>query len=153
MILFPHMLIGAVIGSKIHSFSAVFVLALISHFLTDMLPHRDYLNGGIEDLKGKKFAIFIGKSLIDLFAGLLVVWYFFHASPYLVYILFGAFISIIPDGLTLLNKLTNYQFQWLIKFQAIHEKIHIADKKNVPVPGLITEVIITVFLIALIAMS
>ena len=140
---------GAALGYKIHSFGVVFALAVILHFLTDMLPHWDYLNGGIKDLKGKKFAIFIGKSLIDLFAGLLIIWYFFHASPHLLYVLFGAFISILPDGLTLLNKLTDYRIRWLIKFQAIHEKNHIADKKNTLLPGLIIESVMTIILAAL----
>jgi len=51
MLLTPHILVGALIGFKIQNPWLVFILAIISHFALDAIPHREY---DIKALKKKK---------------------------------------------------------------------------------------------------
>ncbi len=148
MILFPHMLVGAAIGAKIHSGVWIFILAIIAHFLADTLPHWDYISGRLENIKGKKFIIFLTKSFIDLFFGAIIIWYFFNPSPYLPFIFFGALVSVLPDGLTLLNRLTGQRFAILRQIYAFHEKIHQPVKKTSFAFNFIFQGIFSLFIIA-----
>ena len=43
MVLVPHMLVGAAIGSQVSSYWLAFLFGLMSHYLLDSLPHWDYL--------------------------------------------------------------------------------------------------------------
>ena len=44
MIITPHMLVGAAIGARVRNIWLVFILAWLSHYLLDFLPHWDYLD-------------------------------------------------------------------------------------------------------------
>ena len=98
------MLIGAAIGVKIHSVTAVFILSVISHFIADKLPHWEYFDKEITELGSKKeWRVFLIKVFLDLSFGLLILFYFFWQSPIWPYVATGALASILPDFLVLLN--------------------------------------------------
>ncbi len=143
MILFPHMLVGAVIGSKINNFWAIFILALISHFLFDRLPHWEYVKNP-SNLPREKFPFFIFKAVLDLTLGIIIIWYLTSASLFHFYIFFGAFTAILPDGLTLLNMLTGKKIKILEKFWSFHKKVSIAENKNSPFWGAIIEIAVVI---------
>jgi hypothetical protein len=138
--LFPHLLIGAAIGSKIHSFWAISVLAIILHFSADSLPHWEY---EIENTIKNKFWLFILKVSIDLGIGLSFIFWFFWNSPLKYYALFGAFMSILPDSFILLRELLmiyfNRRFSWLEKYLNFHEKFHPLNNDRLLFRGIICE--------------
>ncbi len=148
MILFPHMLVGAAIGLKIDNFWAIFILALISHFLFDRLPHWEYVKN-LSDLPREKFPSFILKAVLDLTLGIIIIWCLTSDSPLHSYIFFGAFAAILPDGLTLLNMLTGKKIKILEKFWSFHKKISIAENKNSPFWGAIIEIAVVILSIYL----
>ena len=45
MIITPHLLLGAAIGSKFKQWPVIVVVSIISHFILDRIPHWDYING------------------------------------------------------------------------------------------------------------
>jgi len=155
MILFPHMLVGAVIGAKIHSFPAIFIIALILHFAFDALPHWEY--GKQIDLKtasAKRFFIFCLQAVLDFFIGALIIYLSFRNSPYFYFIVFGSTVSILPDFLVFLycsiKLLFKFEFGILKRFFDFHHKIHTPKTKNSRLRGIAIEsliLILSVFLL------
>jgi hypothetical protein len=150
MILTPHLLVGAAIGQNIQNFWLVFVLAIFFHFLTDAIPHWDY----VEDLGGEiknKFFFFISKASLDFGLGLFFILYFFWSSPFLFYILTGALASVLPDVLVLFHGLLKVFFgknlSFLIKYQSFHNKFHLFKKVKTSWLGLLIETAFVVFLV------
>jgi len=146
VILTPHMLAGAAIGAKIHNLWAIFILATALHFLFDRLPHWEYLNNGLEELRGKKFIIFLSKSLIDLAVGGIIIWWLFGSSPLWLYIFFGTFVSILPDGLVFLNRVSGQRIKILRQYCLSHKKLHIPKNKNPRVWGVAIESALVILL-------
>ena len=71
MIITPHMLVGAAIGSQSPNLWIAFCLGVVSHFLIDILPHWDYLDDiNFEGSSLKKIALdfILGSGLILIFA-------------------------------------------------------------------------------------
>ena len=107
MILTPHIIVGAVIGAKTQDLGLIVILALLSHFIMDKLPHWDYDLPAVfrefrENKKIKPLVSDFVKMAIDITIGLLIVfiiiWYKnFLNFDYLPFILFGIFISLLPD--------------------------------------------------------
>ena len=147
MILLPHMLVGAVLGAKIHSYFIILPVALALHFFLDCLPHWEYEKKKLSRLFGAKFQLFIFKALLDLALGLAAVWWLFGGSLYLKYVIFSVFISILPDGLTLINRLSHGRIKFLDKLQLFHEKIHPRDNRKLVVGGLVLEALAVGFVI------
>jgi hypothetical protein len=134
MILAPHMIVGAVIGAKVHNFWLVAILSTISHFILDKMPHFDYLtNQEITNFrKGKKFKIIL-KTLIDVIVGLILLFVLVCnrqlTSAQLILVIVGVFFSVLPDfiwGLSMifdskiLNKYRNFKAR--INYQVKTEK-------------------------------
>lgn len=127
MVLLPHMLIGAVIGSKIANFWAVFVLGVISHFLADSIPHWDYVQDLKHELKNR-FPYFLLKAGMDFLAGAGLIYLTFRSSPLLPFVAVGALAAILPDFLIFID----YFFQVFFKIKSrllgfsclIHKKFH-----------------------------
>lgn len=143
MILFPHMLVGAAIGSKIHSFWVIFVLGIIFHFLADALPHWEYEKDP-GNLSSEKIPFFVSKVFLDLLLGSIIIWWLLGSSPLRFYAFFGAFVSLLPDGFTLLNILSHRKLGILNKFHSFHKKVNIFENKNFPIWGVIVEVLIVI---------
>jgi len=99
MFWFIHALLGGVIGLHFHSVILIILIAFISHFLLDMLPHWG-IGFDIEHFKEfyeakitKKIFFF---ALFDAFLTLLLLSLFYHEIHSKLFIL-GAFASLLPD--------------------------------------------------------
>ncbi len=131
MVLLPHMLIGAVIGSKFDNLWIIFIFGIISHFLTDMLPHWDYVEDLKQELKTKFWRLIIKLSL-DFFGGLALIYFAFQSSHSLIPILVGTAGAILPDFLVFID----YLCQVFLKTKsrvlglsyAFHQKVHYPKK-------------------------
>ncbi len=87
----PHLIAGAVIASKIGSFSwPVIVLALLSHIILDAIPHSDTI-GGKNILNKTQITVVI----IDFIIAASLIYIFFKDN--LTLALFGAFWAVFPD--------------------------------------------------------
>ena len=133
MILTPHILTGAIIGSKISSLIIVFFMSFFSHYLLDMIPHHEYDIIKIKYKKtklNKELFFALSKIIIDFSVGLLIALWFIWNKPYFFMAIFGIFSSLLPDGLLFLY--WNYPNNRLLKFFAKpHNDCHFF--KNSPV--------------------
>lgn len=103
MFLFVHILFGAAIGSVIENVYLAVILALISHYLLDIVPHIDYPIK-TDDRKKKRKVVYGGLKLAtDLGLGVLSVIIFSNNQP-AVYIC--SFAGMFPDLLTAFKYLT-----------------------------------------------
>jgi hypothetical protein len=110
------MLFGAAIGSIVKSIPLAIILAFLSHYFLDFIPHLDY---HLKNTEKKKWIIMlpnISKISFDFFLGVLLIFLFSKNQP-IIYLC--AFLAIVPDGLTVLNGLLPN------KILAIHSKLHI----------------------------
>lgn len=107
MVLTPHILVGAVIGTKTQNLGLIVALGLASHFILDWLPHWHYLAlvRLKEFKKTKSFKLLFLSFLqmgIDTLIGLIIVfailWYKNILNLiYLPSILFAILIALSPD--------------------------------------------------------
>lgn len=93
MILIPHILVGAVIMKFMPHNFWIIPMIFFSHYLLDMIPHREYLD---MDLSIKKAA---WKIFLDFFVGCGLVFYFLGFSWWLI---LGMICAILPDSPILL---------------------------------------------------
>lgn len=147
MILFPHMLVGAAIGSQVKNVGAILLIATVLHFVFDRLPHFEYFKKlNFNKITTRKFSIVFLIALLDLAAGILIIWLLLRDALFSGYVLWGIFISILPDGFVFLHVLTRLAFKWEIKilkqFYSFHDHIHIAHKDNPPISGWVVESLI-----------
>lgn len=154
MILFPHMLAGAIIGAKTQNWGLIFILAILSHYFFDLLPHWDYLEKDekIHQFSRKRLFYFVSEVIIDLALGAGSIWLLFSKdlSSAWPYIIWGVFWGIFPDGLLLLTDLTKEKIKILVKHQKFHQQIQYFGK-NKKAPfwlGLTVELIIILILIS-----
>ncbi|MDD5589765.1 MAG: hypothetical protein PHQ47_01150 [Candidatus Portnoybacteria bacterium] len=100
MILFPHILTGAAIGSRIKNPQGLFflaILALSSHYLLDFIPHFDYGIAGL--MKGFSFDVFAAaaKIGIDFSFGFVLLFLLAGKKKNFYYLFAGGIIALIPD--------------------------------------------------------
>ncbi len=112
----PHVLVGASLATAISNPFVLIISAFISHFVLDMIPHKDY---EITPLKAHfyKLVIDVGVSAILLFS-------FVGNLPLEKQVLFalGGFFGILPDGLWMLYRLFNWKF--LERYVEMHNALH-----------------------------
>ena len=117
MVLAPHMLVGAAIGSQVSNYWLAFLFGLISHYLVDALPHWDYL---------QKFEIsnpnHIKKVIIDLLIGSSLVLFLTWSNADKIIIFIAVFASILPDAMN--GIYMNYKNKWLKPHFLLHNKMH-----------------------------
>ena len=137
MILAPHIIVGAIIGAKIKKPFLVIILAFLSHFVLDAIPHWDY-------------SITLLNVIIDVPIGLLIVFLAVRSKNmfnknYLPYIALGIFASLLPDALWWISSLTNSRILDIYT-QSIHHKIHYLPQKEgvLTFLGLSTQIVIVV---------
>ena len=103
MILTIHAVAGAAVANQFNNKLIAWILAFLSHFLLDAIPHKDYdLSGAKLGFKDKRFWIFISKAVIDLSIGFILIIIFTKQTSNLPQNLIGGFCALIPDGLTIL---------------------------------------------------
>ncbi len=106
MILFVHMLFGAAVGSSMKYIPLAIIMAFLSHYFLDFIPHIDY------DVRTKKGKYLYGrlpaitKVFFDMCLGFLLIFIFSKSTlptgkQTIIYLY--AIIAIIPDSLTVLS--------------------------------------------------
>ena len=132
MILTCHLVIGALIASKVQSVPLVLSLAFLSHYFLDLLPQIEYKVDKIRAKQWSKSFSDFSKVFLDIAVGLLLILLF---SKNTVLIFVAAFVAIVPDGFTLLyiifdkNKLLN-------KHRKFHKAINlVGENEKIPLWG------------------
>lgn len=144
MVLTPHLLVGAAIVSKIKFLPLALLLAFLSHYLLDFLPHWEpNLEDSVGYIKrGKWKKAFPGalKVLSDFFLGLLIIFIF---SKNLPLAMAGGFLGILPDGFMFLSLISPNK---LLKLHdRFDQRIHFPKNKKIPLFwGIFTQVLVIV---------
>lgn len=106
MVITPHFLIGAAIGSRINNWVLITVLAIISHIILDKIPHWGYGGGAFKRFASTKsykvLFTFLFKIAIDALIAIFIVLSIAKYKEminisYLAPVLFGSLIAILPD--------------------------------------------------------
>lgn len=147
MFYFIHVLAGAVIAKFFPEVLLIIVLSLLSHFIIDIIPHRDNLfkiKSSIHSynikITKKAVAFETGDVVISLIL-MLIIFFKFQS----ILMMLGIFMSLLPD----LIKLNHFLFKKnkiFIKYLYFHSAI---QREIGWVPGLLTQLAITLLLIAL----
>ena len=130
MILAVHSVVGAAIANQFSFRWWSYPLAFLSHFLLDLIPHREYSLEGLKfGWRKKSFWLVVIKVFFDLFSGIIFIILFTKNLNNLFYVFLGAFFAVLPDGLSLIS--------WLMKNQNFFrlfkgEKLEIFDEGEVP---------------------
>lgn len=122
MILIPHILIGAAIGTKTNNLWLAFVFGWLSHYAFDTLPHWEYLDKLEEAIKLKNLFKIFADFMIGVIIVLVITWRFPQKLP----IFFGLLGAITPDilqGMAYMLKLN-----CLKPLNKLHNKIHSSQK-------------------------
>ena len=144
MILTAHLLIGAIIAAKIKIVPLVILLAFLSHYLLDFVPHIEY---STKNIKEKQWRISLPdflKVILDFSVGLFLILIFFQKQPI---IFIGAFFAIVSDGFTILSKLLPNRVLKL--HDNFDRKIHFLENKKIPAFLRITSQVLMIFLVIL----
>ncbi|MBI3631686.1 MAG: hypothetical protein HY219_02370 [Candidatus Staskawiczbacteria bacterium] len=129
MILSAHLLLGAAIASKIKYVPMAIILALLSHYFLDLIPHIEYSIKNIKEKQWRKSAPDIARVFLDFLFGMLLVLIFSNNQP-LIYVC--AIVALIPDSLTVISSI--FPNKALSMHDEIHtEKIHFLKYKKISV--------------------
>ena len=119
MILTCHLLLGAAIVTKIKFLPLAFLLAFLSHYFLDSIPHFDYSIKNITGKKWRKSFFDFLKVILDFSLGLFLILVFSKNEPI---IFIGAFFAILSDGFNLFNFIFNNKLLQI--HYNLHRKIH-----------------------------
>jgi len=117
MVLTPHILVGAAVGTQVSNIWVAFLFGLISHYLIDFLPHWDYLD--VFKINNYKHII---KVSLDLIIGTVLVLSLTWSEFNIIIIFSAIFGSLLPDFLNGISM--NFEFKWLKLHTQMHYKIH-----------------------------
>ena len=137
MILMVHILVGALIVLKIKILWLALLLAFLSHYFLDSLPHWDY---SIENIKKRNWKQTSKEFLIVFFDILTATILVLFLSKNILLSFIGAFFSTLPDGLHLLYRIWPNKF--LKIHQRFHQKINFPRNKISPFWGILAQIII-----------
>lgn len=143
MILTPHILIGAAIGSKIANLWLVALFSLAAHFLLEIIPHKEYnINALKNRLVNKEFYLGLTKVSFDFLLGFSLGLYLSFNSPYFNYVIIGMIFAIVPDFLLFLY--WQYNTSVLTVVSQLHRAFHSKNNKNTPLwQGILFQVIVS----------
>lgn len=126
MILSVHILAGAAVATKTQNPLLGIFFALISHYLLDIPPHKEYSIENIKKRNWKNSYLDFLKVFLDIFSAFLII-FVIKGNSFMPYL--GGLIAIIPDSMTLFyiifsnNKLAKNHFYYHNKLNKIGEKI------------------------------
>jgi hypothetical protein len=143
MLELPHAVIGATIATKVGNPFLALPLALLAHFLLDILPHwNPHIFTEMQatgKVSKKSVTIIIVDALLAFIIGLYMAFQFWPDTNRVILVLLGAFMGVVPDLIEapyfffhskneLLLKLIKFQgkFQW----------------KTSPFVGILTQIIV-----------
>lgn len=145
MLLSVHATVGAVIGEQVDSALLAFVLAFISHFLLDIIPHGDeavikeYRNGFKN--KGMKYLI-----VFDIVSTIILLPVLFISQniSFNLIVIWGIIGGILPDILVAIHEVSHKYFKRTHKFHYwAHDRISTKMHWTMPLKfGLIFQLII-----------
>lgn len=148
MILIVHLLFGAAIGSIVRNIPLAILLAFLSHYLLDLIPHTEYSIENIEKKQWRRTRLQISRVLLDFCSGLVLILILSNNQP-IIYIC--AFFAILPDGLSISNSMIKSKF--LQNHSDFHrKKIHFLKYKKIPAFWRILSQVITI-IVSIILMS
>jgi zinc transporter ZupT len=141
MLLSVHATVGAIIGENVNTPLLAFVLAFISHFILDIIPHGDakLIKAYRNDFKNKGFLYLI---IFDLIATIIILALLLisHKISYSQKVFWGIMGGILPDLMVASHEITNKYFK---RWHKIHTWTH--DRINWAIPlqlGIIVQIII-----------
>ncbi len=150
------MLFGAAIASIIKNPILAVILAFLSHYLLDFIPHNEY---NVEDIKSKHWKKSLPdflKICLDLLSGILLIFLSLNLTALpadrQAIIFVSAFFSILPDSFSFLNYLINSKI--LKTVSNFHQrKVHFLrkNKKNPSFWRIASQILIIAFSIFLIS--
>lgn len=158
MILTPHAIVGAAIVNIFPDHPVIgFSLAFASHYLLDLIPHKEYHLHGFIDENAKTVASVIGnfkstiKSILsisfDFIIGIILSSLFFISDSRTFYLtLLGVAAGVLPDFFQFLY--LKYKREPWIWFQKIHDYFHSEDKmEDKPIKGYLIQVSVSLIFI------
>jgi hypothetical protein len=131
MILVTHGIISSALTHRSFSYPSIFFVALISHYVFDMIPHWHYNTPYLKKVVNAPFGERtlragsiprweVARVLVDLAAGFLLSFYFFGGLSLIVAVaVFGA---VLPDLMVGLGRL--YPIPALVAHDRFHRWIH-----------------------------
>lgn len=128
MIFLPHLLLGALIGQKISIPLLAAILALLSHYFLDFIPHTEYPIENIKNKNWRKIAPDITIIVFDLVSAILLI-YLLSENSLIIYICATAAVS--PDLLYILSPQAEKN-RFLRAHSYFHHKIiHFLENKKI----------------------
>ncbi len=137
MLVTTHLIAGAAIGSLVGSLPLSIILAIISHYSFDLMPHFD--QGVFKDKR--KFYFW---AAVDFIVGGLALYLIFYLIDYQIGVLLAALAAILPDLIDSTPYLSNYlhRINILNKVYKFHEAIQKPGKKYQYSIGIIIQIVI-----------
>ena len=146
MVLTPHILTGAAIIANVQNPILGLILVFLSHYFLDLLPQREYSINSIEQRNWKGSIPDFLKVFLDIFFALIIL---FLITDYTYLILIAAFLSILPDGFSLLHYIFP-KSKLLEKHLKLHAVINFAlGKKTFPFWGILVQIMVAAIAIFL----
>lgn len=135
----PHLLAGAAIGTLISNLPLVIILALISHYSFDLLPHLDQ---GSLNLSRRKTYFW---AIIDILVAVVIFYLLFRIGKVggdLIW--WGAGVAIFPDFLDNLPLFSDWLHQYwpFSKIFAFHEYLQEPGKRYQFTWGIISQIVV-----------
>lgn len=153
MLLTPHALVGATIGASTDNIYLIIILAIISHFVLDLLPHFDWATWHEHDKnKEGEFKLELKDYLLVTFDGLLMLMLIYgiwtnHDKN--VLILVGSLMAILVDlidAVPFWNKIVR-KYYLFNKLHNLHKKIQYQLKAKYWYWGVVTQIIIIMIML------
>lgn len=127
MLLIPHTVVAVAIATVFKEPKFVLPLALLSHFIIDLIPHWDLLKG---ELQKKEFTGVKGKTLlfilVDFFVavdlGLFFVWQALPDVTLAATIFFAAALANLPDAVLMPRAFFGKKWDWLFAYNRFHSR-------------------------------
>ena len=141
MIITPHLLFGAAIASQFRNPFLAIVLAFLSHYLLDLIPHNEYPIENIKKKQWRKILPDISMASADFLIGILFIFIFSSNQP-IVYVC--ALFAILSDGFNLLN-LFSSNIILKVHDNFHHKKIHFLSNRKLAQAKMQYEVKISFF--------
>lgn len=129
MILLPHILVGAAIASRIPNIWGL-ILAFLSHFVLDAIPHFEYSIKGIKRFKRRQFFRSLIKVELDFCLGVVIFAFIATdlSSIKVIYGLLGIVAAVLPDGLMFFYYISGGR--WFKRFYTLHYIVHTIKGKK-----------------------
>ncbi|MFA5188634.1 MAG: hypothetical protein WC460_04705 [Patescibacteria group bacterium] len=126
MLLSVHATVGAIIGENVNTPLLAFVLAFISHFFLDLIPHGDQqlIKAYRNDFKNKGMLYLI---IFDIFSTiiLLTLLFYFHKISFNANVLWGITGGVLPDIMVAAYEVSEKYFRRTHKFHDwTHNRLH-----------------------------